>query len=202
MLGYQTINLLDVLAKDGDELTKENLRQFYCPYNGDVEDFLHNKAITFAKQGLSSVWLVFASFKDDWRLAGYFALANKFLNISTKKLSSNLRRKITKFASFDGDLKRYNLAAPLIGQLGKNYRDNCNELISGDELLAIACNKIKEGQRILGGRVTFVECEDVPALINFYERNQFKIFDRREPTREEKETFRDRHLIQLIKYLS
>ena len=201
MTGYQNINLLDILKSSDEKQTTENLRRFSCPYNGDVEDFLHNKAVTFAKQGISSVWLVFASFRDELRLAGYFALANKHLHINPKKLNSTLRKKISKFATFDSALGLYTLAAPLIGQLGKNYRDGCNELITGDALLQMACDKVKEVQRILGGRVVYVECEDVPALVNFYQRNQFKIFDRREPTREEIESFKGKPLVQLLRYL-
>ena len=175
MLGYLTINLLDILATDGEETTAENLQRFLCPYNGDVEDFLHNKAIPFAKQGISSVWLVFASFRDEWVLAGYFALANKNFHVSPKNLSKTLSKRLLKFATRDNDLKRYIIAAPLIGQLGKNYRDGIDKLITGDELLQIACDKVREGQRIFGGQFVFVECEDTPRLVSFYERNQFKI---------------------------
>lgn len=201
MAGYLNINLLDLLKSSDEKQTTEGLRRFSCPYNGDVEDFLHNKAVTFAKQGISSVWLVFASFRDELRLAGYFALANKHLHINPKNLSNTLRKKISKFATFDSALGLYTLAAPLIGQLGKNYRDGYNELITGDALLQMACDKVKEGQRIFGGHVVYVECEDIPALVNFYQRNQFKIFDRREPTREEKESFKGKPLIQLLRYL-
>ena len=201
MLGYLTINLLDVLDVDGEETVSKNLQRFSCPYNGDVEDFLRNKALTFAKQRISTVWLVFASYKENWRLSGYFALANKHLHINPTNLSSNLRKSILKFATYDAEVKRHILSAPLIGQLGKNYSDGCDKLITGDELLNIACDKVKEGQRIFGGRVVFVECEDVPALVNFYQRNQFKIFDRRNPTREEKDFFTDKPLVQLLKYL-
>ena len=74
-------------------------------------------------------------------------------------------------------------------------------MITGDALLQMACDKVKEVQRILGGRVVYVEREDVPALVNFYQRNQFKIFDRREPTREEKESFKGKPLVQLLRYL-
>lgn len=196
MTGYQIVNLLDVLAAEGKSQTEHHLRNFSCPYNGDVEDFLHNKAITFAEQGISSVWLVFASYQNKWRPVGYFALANKVLHISTSKLSRTLRKRLQKFAT-----PEFELAMPLIGQLGKNYRDGYDKLISGDELLQLACDKVAEGQRIFGGRAVFVECEDVPALVRFYERNQFHNIGRRAPTSEERETFKRKPLIQLLRYL-
>ena len=201
MLGYLTINLLDILAAEGEKITLENLRRFACPYNGDVEDFLHNKAIVFSDQGISSVWLVFASFRDEWVLVGYFAIANKNFHVKTGRLSKTLSKRISKFATRDSDLKSYIIAAPLIGQLGKNYRDGLNQLITGDELLQIACNKVMEGQRIFGGRFVFVECEDTPSLVKFYERNQFKIFDRRETTSDEKVAFKGKSLVQLLRFL-
>lgn len=196
MTGYQIVNLLDILAADGDVQTERHLQNFYCPYNGDVEDFLHNKAVTFAKQGISSVWLVFASFQEKWRLVGYFALANKIFYLKSRKISNTLRKRLQKFATPD-----FELAMPLIGQLGKNYRDGYDKLITGDELLRLACDKVAEGHRIFGGRAVFVECEDVPALVRFYERNQFHVVGRRAPTREEHETFKGKPLIQLLRYL-
>lgn len=201
MRGYRLFNLLDILAEQGDEQTLADLQQFDCPLNSDVQDFLRNKAITFVEQRISSVWLLFASFKDEWRLAGYFALANKILRVAPSSLSKTLRKRISKFATHDAVLNRYTLAVPLIGQLGKNYRDDCDKLITGDEFLQIVCDKVAEGQRIFGGRVVFVECEETPALVRFYERNGFQICGQRAPTREEHAAFKGKQLIQLLKYL-
>jgi len=44
------------------------------PLNADVEDFIRNKAIEFSRQRLASVWLLLASFKDEWVTVSYLAL--------------------------------------------------------------------------------------------------------------------------------
>lgn len=201
MDGFQKINLLDVL-KDTDEIfIKKALENFSCPYNIDVEDFIHNKAIEFSRQSLASVWLVLASFKNEWVTVGYFALAQKYTHIKPKKLNNKLRTRLKRFATFDAELGDYLLSAPLIGQLGKNFTSGYNKLITGDELLKIACDTVREGQRIFGGRFVYLECEDVPALISFYERNGFVQFGQRVLTGDERDKLKNHALIQLLKYL-
>ena len=117
------------------------------------------------------------------------------------KASSSLRRRISKFATYDRDLKSYILAAPLIAQLGKNYYNQYNELISGDELLAEACNKIAKLQFDIGGRFAYLECEDKPCLTDFYARNGFCEFDIRKLDRDETDTLDGEYLVQMLKYI-
>jgi hypothetical protein len=74
-----------------------------------------------------------------------------------------------------------------------------NEKISGEQLLQAAVETIKELQYMAGGMVVFLEAEDEPKLMNFYEKeNGFKRFD----TREVKAESDNAHtLIQLLKVL-
>lgn len=197
MQGFQKINLLDLIDEIGENAVFELLQDFSCPPNFDVEDFLKNKSVTFARQRLASVWLIFASYKNEWCFCGYFALSQKHFHIDLKSLSSNLRNRIRKFAIYNGEIKKYILVAPLIGQLGKNF--HFKNLITGDELLKIACDTVKQAQRILGGRVVYLEAEDVPALINFYRRNGFYDFGRRKIDSDE--NIAGKYLIQFLKYL-
>ena len=67
----------------------------------------------------------------------------------------------------------------MIDQLGKNYAFGNDTLISGDELLGLALDKIRLIQNESGGRYTYLECEDVPKLINFYVKNGFIQFGKR-----------------------
>ena len=133
-------------------------------------------------------------------MVGYFTLANKTISVSTKKLSNTSKRRIGKFAVYYPQIRKYVLSAPLIAQIGKNYTNGYNKLISGDELLGIACDKVKAVQYDLGGRYVYLECEDKPVLLEFYNRNGFCDFDERPLDKEETE-FSGEYLIQMLKYL-
>ena len=198
--GYKIVNLQVFVNEIGEEFVKSYLSDFSCPLNKDVENFLKYKAIEFSKQGLSQTHLVMASHKKQAVLVGYFTLANKNISISNKGLSATSKKRIAKFAMYYPQIKKYVLTAPLIAQLGKNYANNYNQLITGDELLAIACDKVKSIQLDLGGKYVYLECEDNPKLIDFYRENGFCEFDKRELDREETDVPGD-VLIQMIKYL-
>ena len=71
-----------------------------------------------------------------------------------------MRKRLARFAINDELNKSYSISLPLIGQLGKNYKNTYNNLISGDILLKLACDKIREVQKILGGKFVMLECED------------------------------------------
>ena len=200
MAGYEIANLNTMIDALGESRVKEILSQFSCPLNADVESFIHRKAIEFAKQGLSQTHIVFASYKQEMVIAGYFTLANKYIVVSAKNQSRTFRTKLAKFSTYNGDLKAYSLAAPLIAQLGKNYANGYDKLITGDELLYLACEKVKKTQLDIGGRFVYLECEDKPRLVEFYERNGFAIFDTRKLDRDETAIEGD-CLLQLIKYL-
>ena len=200
MTGYKVANLKIVLEELGEERTTEILSKFSCPLNGDVETFLHKKAIEFAKQGFSQTHIVFAAYKEKPQIAGYFTLANKYITINSEKISSRLRRRINKFATFDRVIRSYCLSTPLIAQLGKNYTDGLDKLITGDELLKIACDKVARIQFELGGKLVYLECEDKPKLLDFYTSNGFCEFDRR--TLDKDETGIDgEYLVQMLKYI-
>ena len=72
------------------------------------------------------------------------------------------------------------MSAYLIAQFGKNFKENTNKIISGQELMELAKCKIRELQYMLGGMVTFLEAEANGKLLDFYtKKNDFKIFDAR-----------------------
>lgn len=200
MTGFKIVNLKLMLEELGEERTKELLSNFSCPMNEDVETFLRQKAIEFSKQGLSQTHLVFASFQGKPELAGYFCLANKYITVKSDKLTSTLRKRIAKFSIFDPAIRAYCLSTPLIAQLGKNYTNGMDRLISGDELLKIACEKVANIQMDLGGKFVYLECEDKPVLIDFYASNGFCVFDRRTLDRDETGIEGD-YLVQMLKYI-
>lgn len=200
MTGYKIVNLQDLIAEIGEDSTKRILSDFSCPLNQDVEDFLRIKAIEFTKQRLSQTHLVYASFRGKPVLVGYFTLAMKEIIFAAKKLKGSLKHRVKRFAQFSKEAQAYRLAAPLIAQLGKNYANGYDRLISGDELLFLACEKVAQAQIILGGRYAYLECEDKPRLLDFYERNGFCAFDRRNLDPDET-GMSGEYLIQLLKYI-
>jgi hypothetical protein len=145
---------------------------------------------------------VVASYQGENKIAGYFALANKsfVIKAKSKSISQSLKKRISKFGLWDEVLKQFTIGSPLIGQLGKN--ENYSTLISGDELLSLACLEVEKAQSIVGVNVVYLECEDTPKLKDFYERNGFVIFGKRELDCDEVSKFTQTYLIQMLKYLS
>ena len=179
------------------------LSGFSCPLNRDVESFLKEKAIPFEKQGISATHLIFTSYKGESVLVGYFTLASKYFHVglSGTRLSSNMKHRIHRFGVYDADIKKEIITAPLIGQIGKNFSNGYDQLITGDELLKIACDTVKMSQAIVGGRLVYLECEDVIGLRSFYERNGFLEFGKRMLEEKESRYFKGEYLIQMLKYL-
>ena len=204
MTGYRLVNLIDLIEEYGEDEVKRILSDFSCPLNPDVEYFLREKAVSFSKMDLSITHLVYASYKGAPVLVGYFALAYKNIVIPREFVGSSgstLRRRVNRFARFDPSIGAYIMAAPLIGQLGKNYANGYNKLITGDELLNAACQKILRVQHDVGGRFAYLECEDNAKLLSFYEENGFIAFNERPLDRDETDIINGKYLIQMIKYI-
>jgi hypothetical protein len=213
MTGYNLFLLKDLLNELEEDRVKDVLSSFSCHQNLDVERFLHTKAIEFEKRGYATTYLVYASYKDKPTLAGYFTLAHKQFIIneksvkrkvirgSTPELSKKQIKKIARFGTYDKSLGVHTIPAPLIGQLGKNYAVDNGRLITGDELLKIACDKVWEIQRHFSGRVVYLECEEKPKLINFYSNNGFVEFGRRALEPDERDDMNGDYLVQMLKDL-
>ncbi len=200
---YALVLLSDMLEELGEEKTKDILSEFSCDKNKDVETFLKKKAILFTKQGVAQTHLVFYIEEGKKYFVGYFALAIKNFDIefSRKQLNSKFSRRLHRFAIYDKKSKVNRMSTVLIGQLGKNYSNDNNKLILGDELLELACDKVREVQRIAGGKFVYLECEDKKCLVDFYERNGFTNFGKRPLDKDEIDDFTGKYLIQMIKYL-
>lgn len=199
--GYSIVALEDLLNEYGENRTKLILSTFSCHKNPDVEIFLKSKATVFEAQGISKTHLVFASFQKKNVLVGYFALANKVIVVTKSKLSGTWRKRLNKFSTYNSVNDAYSLSAPLIGQLGKNFTNDYNKQITGDELLLLACDTVREAQRLIGGRLVYLECEDKPELTEFYSQNGFVKFDERRLEEHEKTTQCGTYLVQMFKYL-
>lgn len=193
------INILDMLNMYGEAACTEILSTFICPLNIDVADFIHNKAIEFARQRIAITFLVFRETEKGNVLTGYYTLANKFVAVSANILSKTLQKRIAKFSQYDASLNRYLISMPLIAQLGRNYSDTARVYpISGNELLDLACQNIKKVQHIIGGKTAYIECASNPNLREFYSTHDFVPFGERE--RENGELTDSPILVQMLRY--
>lgn len=199
--GFVQVNLAEMISEIGEDRVKAILSDFSCPLNKDVEFYIRDKAIVFAKQGWAATHLVFASYKDTLVLVGYFTLVTKVIMIYKANMSKTLQKKISKFSQPDVSMKRYIMSAPLIAQLGKNFNKGYNKLITGDELLKLACDKVKSIQTDVGGKFVYLECEDKPQLIDFYTSNGFVNFGKRNLDKDETDVMSGGYLVQMLRYL-
>ena len=53
MQHIKQINILDMMKMYGEDSCKAVLSTFMCPLNLDVEDFIQNKAVEFARQRIA-----------------------------------------------------------------------------------------------------------------------------------------------------
>ena len=207
---YREINLEDMLSQLGEDKTKNILSSFVCPQNVDVQNFIREKAIIFSNCGYAKTYLVYwqaeeSDFGEEKKeLVGYYAIGTKLFKISRDnsigRISSKKWRNICQVANTRSSSSECALSAHLVGQLSKNY-DNGNELlISGDDLLAMALQKILEVQKLIGGKIVYVECENEEKLISFYKRNGFELVGERFLDGDET-GIKGQSLMQLYKYL-
>lgn len=203
---YVQMNLGEVIKQRGEDGAKCILSDFTCDKNKDVEDFIRNKAIIFSNQGLAKTHLIFWSSSDArWggkaiELIGYYAIALKTIVIKKNTVSNAKWKKICKFGDCISNPGECKMAALLIGQLSKNFNDGNDTLLSGSELMELVLEKVKKIQADAGSRIVYLECEDKPKLLQYYESNGFQVFGKRELDGDET-NLRGKYLIQLFRYL-
>lgn len=173
-----------MLETIGEDELSSILFDFSCPMNPEIEHFIHNNAIEFAKRKMSITHLVF---DGDARLVAYFTLTHKPSSVDGRVLSKTSRKKLEMHARMDESIQAYSVSAYLIAQFGKNYGVDGGHSISGDELMDMAFDVLERVQRHIGGGVVFLECEDNPALLKFYQNdhNRFRLFGERYSEREQ-----------------
>ena len=136
------------------------------------------KAYDFARKKLSVTYLVV---NEDNYITAIFTLAHKAVEIGNASLSNSKRKKISRYAVLDSGTGSYTVSAFLIAQFGKNYALDADKRLSGNELMDLVFEVLERVQREIGGGVVFLECEDKPQLLNFYqnEKNGFIPFNER-----------------------
>ncbi|MCR2047605.1 GNAT family acetyltransferase [Acetatifactor muris] len=197
---YSVINIRRYLNSDNPKLGESRLLQvlssFSCPRNPDVERFLKKSSIEFTKKNQSVTYLIFDI--NSMVLVGYFTLALKPLTVRGETVSNTVKKKLLRVSEWDEKSDTYTMSAYLIAQLGKNFINGVDKKITGEELLVLAWNKIKEIQYLGGGVVTFLEAENKEKLLSFYRYNRFSLFDTRQNA---SDTDESHELVQLLRLL-
>ena len=197
---YLVINIRRYLNSDNPKLGESRLLQvlsgFSCLRNPDVERFLKKSSVEFTKKNQSVTYLVFDI--SSMVLVGYFTLALKPLTVRGETVSNTVKKKLLRVSEWDEKSDTYTMSAYLIAQLGKNFTSGADQKITGEELLALAWDKIKEIQYLGGGVVTFLEAENEEKLLSFYRDNRFSQFDTRQTASDTDEAH---ELVQLLRLL-
>lgn len=173
---------MNVLDND-DERLSNILSSFYCEKDDDIQLFLREKAIKFENLSKARTYLVCDEnqmleeefYIDNLKIYGYIALALKVLTVP-EETSNRLRKELDGLsAKIHGD-RLSDFPCYLIGQLAKN--SNLDNNITGSELLQLSCDVIAASVEAVGGRYIMIECKDNIKLIDFYNKNGFKIISR------------------------
>ena len=166
-MSFAIENILSIMDRDGEDELVFNLSSFSCPANSEIQKFLHENAIEFALKKMSITYLVTET--EDGELLGYFTLAHKVLEISARGLSSSVRKRMSRYARLNEKTDSYLVSAFLLAQFGKNDNVAEGRKISGAELMDCVDAVIEDIQLRIGGSVIYLDCEDKPQLISFYE---------------------------------
>lgn len=187
------INILDGIETFGEEVLKDVLSKFVSEKNSEIEEFIREKAIDFARQKLSITYLILNT--DNGVILGYFTLTHKSVILSSDGLSRTFQKKLAKYSRLDKDSGNYVVSAFLLAQLGKNYAVKSDERISGKQMMRLVNDVLLDVQRRIGGGVIYLDCEDNPKLKDFYAGENFKEFADRFSSED------DRKYIQFMRFL-
>lgn len=185
-MGIIVSNILDLVEESGEESIKEFVSLFSCEremeggkvsLNPDIERFLKDNAIQFARQKISVSYLVLD--EDDGEILGYFTIAHKALELPSTGLSNGVRKKMQRYSQLNAVTDSYTISAFLIAQFGKNYAVENGKRISGKDLMQYVYSELTDIQHRMGGGIIYLDCEADASLISFYENENFRLFGER-----------------------
>ena len=96
-MNFNVVNIIDLLESVGEEEVRTALSDFKCERNSEIESFLKNNAIDFAKRKISVTHLIL---DDNGQIAAYFTLTHKPSNITASSLSNSAIKTLSRYAIF------------------------------------------------------------------------------------------------------
>lgn len=183
-MNYSIFNILDLLDVVGVDKVSSTIETFSTKrsesedsLNPDIEKFLKNNAIQFAREKKSVTYFVVD--EENPELYGFFTIAQKSIEIPREGLSKTKIRVIERFAQYHEDLQAYVVAAYLIAQFSKNYSIPKDRQITGNHLMEFVFKELYDVRHRIGGGIVYLDCEADVNLINFYEKEGFRLFGER-----------------------
>ena len=82
----------------GEDAVKAFLSDFLCPKSKEIESFVKQNALEFAKRKMSITYLVI---DENGALAAIFTLTHKAVQLSNDNISGSMRKKIERHARLD-----------------------------------------------------------------------------------------------------
>ena len=162
-LSFSLFQLSEVLETHSSiTKVKKLLKTFKCSKNLDLQDFLHNKALTFEKNLRARTYIYIDN--DTKEVVAYFTIA-----ISTLHTQSISSQTIKLLDGYQDDVKT--IPCFLIGQLGK--ADKFEKKKIGEYILEDSVDIIDESHRSLGARFILLDAINNDKLISFYQKNLF-----------------------------
>ena len=178
MSEFTTINIFDLIDAIGEDGVRDRLSDFSCPKNPEIESFVRNKAIDFAKRKISITHLLM---DEDQNILAIYTLTHKALELDPAGMSASFVKKLSRFAKQREHDGKFVTSAFLIAQFGKNSSAPPDNVLPGNRIMDDAVATLKAIQRDVGGGIVYLECEDNPKLLAFYQNdhNNYHSFNER-----------------------
>ena len=169
---------------------QNKFNNFVCSKNLEIENFLHENAIEFAKKNQAISHIILDTSSED--VIAYFTLTIKPICFEIGKLSKTALKRFERMAEIDFNNNTITPAAYLIAQLGK--KDSSD--ISLVDIFYFVDKCVLDIQNFCGGVVEFLESENNEKLIDMYKDKGFKTFNIRKSKSGE-----DRKLVQMYRLI-
>jgi len=157
---YQLSELIEGMPSK--RKVKELLQTFPCSRNSDLQDFLHNKALTFEKHLRSRTYLYIDN--ETKEVSAYFTIS--IATLHTDDISSEVIKMLDGYQENTKSIPCF-----LIGQLGKS--DHYKNKKIGAFILEDSIEIIDNLHNAVGGRFILLDAININEVISFYEDSLF-----------------------------
>jgi len=157
---YQLSELIEGMPSK--RKVKELLQTFPCSRNSDLQDFLHNNALTFEKHLRSRTYLYIDN--ETKEVSAYFTIS--IATLHTDDISSEVIKMLDGYQENTKSIPCF-----LIGQLGKS--DHYENKKIGAFILEDSIEIIDNLHSAVGGRFILLDAININEVISFYEDSLF-----------------------------